>query len=240
MIDVAVRVRPGDHNEELCFALRSIETNLPHRSVMVAGHKPFWLNARQLRSPSGTDRTVHEDALANLRAIVDCDDLTPSVAIFDDDMFVMGPLHRLPALHSGPLAGVIAARSDGSLRARALRDTADILTRLGIPQSACYDLHTPVTVNRHQLAETLDLIQSYTRGWDDDRSARILWKTIHFNYWTDHRASYSPDVKIRHLTTQPVWPSPLLSTVDLAFTYGAVGHHIRNQFPTPSRYEATA
>lgn len=236
MIDACWVVRPGEDHAELAHSIRSVDANLPIRSVTVAGHKPWWLNCRHLSTLQ--DDTAQVNALRNLRAILACEDLTQTVALFNDDFYVMAPLDRLPLLHRGPLRAAIQERPIGSARARALQDTADLLQRLGIRDPLSYDLHTPGVFHRSELAETLDLIAAYTDRWDPDRGARILWKTVHGNLWPNHHATYSPDVKIRDLTAQP-WPSPLLSTIDLAFTYGAVGRHIRSMFPTPSRYEAT-
>lgn len=236
MIDVVFRARPGNDNPELCYAIRSVVANLPHRSITVVGHKPSWLNCNHL--PTMQDNSAAANALTNLKAALACDDLTQTIALFDDDMNVMAPLDRLPLLHRGPLRQAIQERPTGTARARALQDTADLLARLGIRDPLSYDLHTPALAVRGELTETLDIIQAYTDRWDPDRGARILWKTVHGNLWPNHHATYSPDVKIRDLTPQP-WPSPLLSTIDLAFTYGAVGHHIRDTFPTPSRYEGT-
>jgi hypothetical protein len=238
MIDAVWIVRPGDHNEELRYSIRSVETNLPVRSVSVAGHRPAWLNCHHIYN--GQREAPVINALDNLKAALVCTPLTERIAVFNDDFFCMGPLERIPLLHRGPLAMVTTIarieRGDTSVRTIALQDTLDILRRIGVPSPFCFDLHTPIVVDRAELAETLDIIAAYTAGWDAERRARILWKTVHANLWNT-RSMYSPDVKVRGLEPVDPWPSPFLSTVDLSFHYGAVGNHIRTQFPTPSRYE---
>jgi len=237
MIDAVWIVRPGDRNDELRYSLRSAEANLANtRSVTVSGHKPAWLNCHHLWTAQRDE--PHVNALTNLKAALGCSTLTERVAIFNDDFYVTSRLERLPSLHRGPLAAAITERPNPGLRTTALQETATLLRRLGIRDPLCYDLHTPAVFHRAELAETLDVIAAYTHGWDPDRAARILWKTVHGNLHPTHHTQPGADVKIRHLETT-TWPAPLLSTTDLTFTYGAVGHHIRNLLPHPSRYEAT-
>lgn len=241
MIDVVFVVRPGERNEELRYAIRSVEANLSNvRSVSVAGHRPAWLNCHHIWRAQR--EAPHLNALANLKAALTCSTLTERIAVFNDDFYVMAPLERVPLQHREPLA--ITAmfsrheRGASSPRTIALQDTLDLIRRIGVVSPFCFDLHTPIVVDRSELAETLDIIAAYTAHWDDERRARILWKTVHANLWNT-RSTYSPDVKVRDLTPLDVWPSPFLSTTDLSFNYGAVGAHIRTLFPTPSRYEET-
>lgn len=237
MIDALWIVRPGERNEELRYSIRSVECHLPIRSVTVAGHKPSWLTCRHVWTAQRD--APHVNALANLKAALGCSALTERIAVFNDDMFQISRLEHLPSLHRGPLRQAIAERATGSVRARALQDTADILARMGVRDPLSYDLHTPAVFDRRELLETLDCITAYTHGWDPDRAARILWKTVHGNLWPTHHTTHSPDVKIRHLEPIDPWPAPLISTTDLTFTYGAVGNHLRALFPHPSRYEET-
>lgn len=235
MIDVCYVVRPGDVNEELRHSLRSVAANLPHRDVVVAGHRPAWAKVRHL--PTAQAQAKHVNALTNLRAILDCQDLTEQVIVANDDMFVTAPLEQIPTLHSGPLTD--ARHLADSVTSRAYWDTLGMLDRLGVKDPLCYDLHTPFVVDRSQLAKTLHIIQTVGAhpAWDPDRTARILWKTVHANLW-GYAGDHSGNVKVIDLTPQ-AWPAPFLSTIDLAFGYGAVGGHIRALFPDPCRYEET-
>lgn len=236
MIDAVWIVRPGSDNEELRYSLRSVAANLPHRQAVIAGHAPAWTSTGQIRTLQVGSK--HTNALLNLRAVLDREDLTDRVILLNDDMYVMERLDALPVLHRGPLQAAADQRLYGTATAQAYKDTLTVLDGLGHPDPYCYDLHTPFIADRTQLADTLAAILDVTHhgDWDTDRTAQVLWKTVHANL---HRyaGTYSPDVKVTDLHAVDPWPAPLLSTLDLSFTYGAVGAHIRDTFPTPCRYE---
>lgn len=234
MLDVAYFVRPGDDNEELRYSLRSVAANLPHAHLLIAGHRPYW--ARTAHLPVEQSGSKYGNAQANIRAILACDELTDTIAILNDDHMVTAPIDTVPVLHCGPLAAVRAVTS--ALYQRSLDDTLHLLRGMGFRHPNCYDLHVPYVANRQALTATLDCIAQRTEHWPAERTARVLWETVHATL-NGYTGDYSPDVKIRDGLRRDTWPTPFMSTEDSTY-WGPAGRHLRQLFPTPCRYERPA
>lgn len=160
-VDVVVRVGPRV-DDQLRYTIATLTANLPHARIVTAGCRPHWATGEHIDMPPAGGKFVH--AYAVLRAILAADDLTPSVVIADDDMFLMRPIETLPEYHRGPLAEV----QPTALRMNGWRDTLDVA-----PDALCRDLHVPTLVNRADLADRLDAL-----GLPHQRACRIWWRTL--------------------------------------------------------------
>jgi hypothetical protein len=224
VIDVAYVVRPGQHNPELRYSLRSL-ANLPHRRVWIAGHKPNWV-AGVHHIPTEQNGRKHGNARVNLQAIVDCDDATADVVLMNDDFYIMKPLEQVPVLHMGPVDGVIddyRSRGINSTYLRAMIDTRDLLLRDGYG-TLSYDLHTPFVVNRRELRDVLASCE-----------VRLHWRTIYGNRY-GVGGTQVDDCKIRGRDDAASLPfDAFLSTSDS--TFRSVSKLLASAFPDPSPYE---
>lgn len=157
-LDIVYVVRPGDDNEALRYSLRSICANLPHRNVIIAGHRPSWVNPdttvwierRQEEYPDLSNSNYNM-----LAAVFNWSPLSHDFILFNDDFIVMEPLTALENNHQGSLEAVIQRYTKTvMLQAYSLKKTSIELVKLGVmPPYYSYELHTPFVYNKHKLAE---------------------------------------------------------------------------------------
>ncbi|GAA2946000.1 MULTISPECIES: hypothetical protein [Streptomyces] len=228
--DIVYVVRPGEHNPQLRYSLRSL-ANLPHRQVWVAGHCPAWV--RDVGAiPVPGQPTKYLSSTANLRAAAEHPDVAEDFLLFNDDFFVMQPIGVMPVLHRGPVnqvEGYYAARAQGKYL-RGLRETRALLADLGVPAPLSYELHVPMPMTKTRALETLDTGQHL-----DVLHKRTLYGGL---YSLGGRHITDPKILTRgnHFSRA----APFLSTMPDTFNYGQVGAFIRARFPTPSPYEKRA
>lgn len=226
--DIVYVVRPGEHNQQLRYSLRSVAAHLPHGRVWIAGYCPRW--ARDVGAiPVPKRATKYASSTANLRAAAEHPEVAEEFLYFNDDFFIMKPLAAAPVLHRGPVARVeayYATRGRGQYL-RGLRDTRALLAQLGHPNPLSYELHVPMPMSKARLLETLD-----TGAHLPVLHKRTLYGAMH-----SVGGQQIPDPKI--LTRGPRFPrsTPFLSTMPDTFTHGAVGAFVRARFPTPGPYE---
>ncbi|MGW5925234.1 hypothetical protein ACWF2L_03170 [Streptomyces anulatus] len=226
--DVVYVVRPGDHNEQLRYSLRSL-SHLPHGRVWIAGHIPPWVAPDVGRIPLTQTGTKYQNSTANLRAAAEHPEVAEDFLYCNDDFFVMRPTPRMPALHRGPVARVeayYASRANG-LYLRGLRETRDLLGELGVPAPLSYELHVPMPMRKGLLLEALDA---------GARLSVLHKRTLYGNL---HQVGGTAIRDPKILTRGTGFPreAPFLSTMADTFTSGAVGRHIRAQFARPGPYE---
>lgn len=241
-LDVAYVVRPGDRNEELRYSIRTVEKNLPHRDLVIAGHVPSWLDPTRVIGIH-VPQTAHSkplNALANLHAILNSSWLTYDVVLMNDDHFVTQHVTGIPDQSLGPMTWTTNPLFAGSRRyLRSMNDTLDILRDLGITEPWSYEGHTPFVANRGSLLAALALITrtaALHHGWPADRVAGILWRTVLGNL-QGRPHPITAQAKVSSLEHPGPYPGPFLSTNDSTFARGAVGRWIRATWSTPSSYE---
>lgn len=153
-IDILIPLGRGshDHNQELRFALRSIERFAQnYKRVVVVGDDPRFLKEGprcalyRCAEASGNKefRIASKIGWAFLHA-----DLTEDVAFWNDDFVLTKPVDvsAIPRFQKGPLQKSIAALPATTYR-RSLEDTAKLLARGGWPTNH-YDIHCPIIYNR--------------------------------------------------------------------------------------------
>lgn len=226
--DLVYVVRPGDDNPELRHSLRSVERNVPHSQVWIAGHLPGWLRGVRHLAVEQRPGEKYGNVTGILRAVARYgpDDFV----LFNDDFYAVEPVPGPPSpAHRGGLAELAAARPVAGPYAQMLRATADVLLAAGYTDPLAYTLHVPMLMNRHVLRAALDL------GAAAGRPQALSWRSVYGNL-ARLGGEWAPDVKV-HGDDSPIPAGPWLSTSDTSFRYCSVGRRLRKLFPTPSRYE---
>lgn len=236
-MDILIPCRDGENNPSLVYALRSIEKNVPHRKIWLAGGKPSWVSDEIGHIPTVQFGSPYTNVHNNLRAALSVPELADEFLYFNDDFYVLRPVTEIPALYEGTLAERVDRLRRASLGSYTLGAelTLDLLTKAGFDKPLNYDLHVPMPMTKLGLEDTLGFIE---------RSGHTFWPHMRSIYGAlnelDGHAEQMADVKI---TTQIGRPSPqdtYLSTSIRSLVTGSSGWVLRKQFFAPSRYESGA
>lgn len=233
--DLVFVVRHGEPNDSLRYVLRSMAANVPHATVWIAGYCPEWATGvRHIPVPQLS--TKWANSTSNLRAAVTHRDVADRFVFCCDDTFVLRPVDRIPVMHRGPVAGVVAdyeARGVGSQYVMGMRATAKLLGRLGRPDPLCYEVHAPLPVDKEPMAEALELA---------GRVHYPLHKRTLYGAWWQIGGELVEDPKVADRDAKG-WPATwgYVSTSAGHMNVGhPVGDLIRALFPDPSPYELPA
>lgn len=225
-MDAVYIVRPGDHNEELRYSLRSVAAHLRPDRLWIVGHLPPWVTGVH-HIPGNRHDTAALNVHDNL-AIACAEIPAETLVILNDDFYLMRPVTELPAWWRCPLDEHIAKVASRGPWKRSLEATRTWLTDRGFTDPRSYELHVPVEMDRDRLAWVLD----ETRGPAEPPQ----WRTIYGNhFWPD--ADQHPDCKARTNVTRVDLTLPFLSTEDFTFGRSKVGRLVRSTFTEPCTYE---
>lgn len=231
--DIVVPVREGPVNQQLRYALRSWCANLPHRHVWIVGHLPRWVvGVRHIPTvQTRAGATKYKNTTMAVRAACENPDVSDPFVLCNDDFFVLQPLaDGVPVLHRGPVASVeeyYATRGYGAYL-RGMRETRDLLVRLGVDEPLSYELHVPLEVGKAGMLQALDA----------GRHLEVLHKRTMYGCLNRIGGEQAADVKILHRAPRGFSDQDVfLSTMPDSFTNGAVGRLIRSRFPLACRYE---
>lgn len=227
--DLVVPVREGAVNEALRYALRSWAAHLPHRRVWLIGHRPRWA-ANVKHIPTRQPGTKYANTTLAMRIACEHPEISDPFLWVNDDMFVMHSVEQMPVLHRGPVRNVEAyyeARSSGAYL-HGMRQTRDLLVKLGHEDPLSYELHVPMPVGKQGMLDALAV----------GRDIPVLHKRTLYGNLAELGGSEIRDVKILHRRPQGYDESSVfLSTMPDSFAAGAVGIYIRRSFRQASRYE---
>jgi hypothetical protein len=229
--DIVVPVREGAVNEQLRYALRSWAAHLPHGRVWVVGHRLPWLHGVRHIPTRQTGKTKYANTTAAVRLACEHAEVSERFLLCNDDMFVMQRQESMPVLHRGPVRQVeayYASRSSGAYL-RGMRETRELLERLGHPDPLSYELHVPLPVDKEGMLQALDA----GKGLD------VVHKRTLYGVMAGLGGERIEDVKVLHRGPRFPAGSPFLSTMPDSFSRGLVGQHIRRAFPAPCRYETS-
>lgn len=149
--DVLIRVRRGEINDSLRYALRSL-ANIEHGTVYIVGHRPRWLTNVEHIAGS-TERSKWRIVLDHVA--IACRELPGrELLLFDDDMYFTQRVERWPVYHLPGLLLDQAAVKAGSY-GRSLRLTHGYLTSHGIRRPLSYELHVPLPILTDLAADVL-------------------------------------------------------------------------------------
>ena len=226
--DVIIPVRAGEANEELRFALRSLDANLPHGRVWVVGFKPSWVTGVEF-IPGNDAPHARANLWRNLWRACSHPDMPDDVIIMNDDFYILGALERVPVLYRGPLSEQVSLVVRNAGRSGwwqdSLRATHAALVEAGYPDPVSYELHTPFPCSAVGMRETLERFAQVTPH------NPAQWRTL---YGVTHAIGGSQARDCKATRPGPI-RRPFHSTNDLSW------RHFRNAFarlfPEPSRYE---
>lgn len=226
--DIVVPVRQGLVNEQLRYALRSWAANLPHRRVWVVGYRPPWLTGVE-HIPTRQTGTKYRNTTLAVRTACEHPDVSDPFLLCNDDFFVMLPVPEMPVLHRGPVRDVerhYVTRGSGKYL-RGMRETRDLLVRLGYPDPLSYELHVPLPVDKAGMLHALDV----------GRHLDVVHKRTLYSNLAGLGGTRIRDVKVITRTGGFSRNSTFLSTMPDSFARGLVGAFIRGRFPRRSPYE---
>lgn len=224
-------VRPGQHNDELRFSLRSLQ-NLPEvDEVWIVGHHPAWCQPDRFipgnQWPTG-QANVYRNILAGCQAAAAAGH--HELIVLNDDFYITETVEQLPALYRGTLAGHVslpALKGRTDWWPRSLRVTEAILQAAGVAEPLSWELHVPLRVNPALMADILGRFELVT----PDNPPQ--WRSLYGNLAGLDGEQSPADYK--QYGTRGQVTVPFCSTIDDDFHAYFVP--LRNRFPTPSRWE---
>lgn len=228
MNDIVYICRDGK-NEELCYSLRSVERNFPHRLVIIYGGKPDDIEPDAYHRIKQEGATKWEKVRNTLKLVCQNNGITPDFWLFNDDFFVMEPIAEPVNYYDGTLQeriNQLEAATFGQLSqyTKQLRHLVATLRDAGIERPLNYAHHTPMLINRQKMLETLE-------KYPDEPMFRALYGNI------NHIGGINaPDVKFMG-RRRPETIGPLVSTSDESWQTDQIGHTIREKFKQPSIWE---
>jgi hypothetical protein len=156
-MDVVYICRDGD-NEELRYSIRSVIANLKHDNIWVVGGKPDWYRGNYIPVPQ--NKTKYENARSNMKAIVDCEDISEDFILMNDDFFIMQPTKRLNYYHAGNInrrLKQLSERYGRSSYSTLINKTVKFLRSNHVRGIVLdYALHIPFRMNKEKLSPILE------------------------------------------------------------------------------------
>ena len=208
--------------QELTYSLRTL-VNFPYRKVWFAGGKPDGLEPDEHLDVTQKGNTKWEKVTYTIKKVCECDNITNSFWLFNDDFFILQKVKSLPPIYNGDLKQRLKTIGQ-SLYSVKLQETLAELQRrdLGIKN---YAVHIPMLINKEKALEVLEEFEG-----------NPMFRCLYGNYW-DIGGADMPDVKVR--TNSEVFPedAQFVSTSDVTFKWGEAGKRIRSLFQEPSRFE---
>lgn len=145
-------------NEELRYSIRSLFENAPVSNIWVVGGKPTWYSGKYIPVIQGASK--YENGKANLRAIMDSEQIPDSFVLMNDDFFVVSPISNIPTYHGGPLLDKVNRYKDFRASAtytKMLQGTYDILRENGVQRPLDYSIHVPMKMNKQNMEFAVSL-----------------------------------------------------------------------------------
>ncbi len=233
--DLVYIVKASENNPELLHSLRSVAANLPHRRVWIVGYRPRWVAAEVGYVSTIQRGPKHSNTWQNWVATTRCPDISDEFVLFNDDFFVTKPTDDVPIVHRGPLGEMIdwyALHRLTSHRQRAAV-TRQALQRAGHGGPLySYELHVPMVINRHLLAEAA----AWLGSGRSTAGSNVAKRTFYGNL-AGVGGERSQDVKVmKGKDGLPETRLPFLSTSPESWA-GLAGGWIRQLFAQPGPYE---
>lgn len=223
-------VRPGDNNDELKFALRTIEANYPqHGDIWIVGYLPNWLiNVHHI---PGNGYRGNRNVYRNILTAAEHPDTPDEFIVWNDDFLVTAPITEIPVYYHSRLADQIrpVQNRPRTWWHRSLIFTHKILQRAGYENPLSYELHLPLPVHKAGMAEALRKFLDA-----EDNGIPPQWRTL-YGVVNNIGGTQHADTKARG---RAPLNTPFHSTTDSTWRYFRA--HFAKTYPTPSRYEKTS
>lgn len=231
--DIVFPVRPGERNEELRYALRSLRF-LPHGRVWIAGHRPSWVKGVEYIKTYQRGNK-HVNALNNLLLAAQQDGVAESFVLWNDDMYLLEPIDQVPVKHRGTIADYLAAKRHQGVSSyvRGVRETGRILNHLGFADPLCYELHIPMPMRKRTLMEAFRI--GTAAGVPGTRVLQM--RTLYGNL-AGIGGEYAEDVKVfTKVGSYEQGELPFLSTSDGSWGRHPVTQDLMKLLSEPGPYE---
>jgi hypothetical protein len=228
----AVYICRGGPNEELRYSIRSVIKNMPHSKIWVVGGKPDWYVGNYIEVLQ--DGQKYDNARANLKAIVDSDEISDDFILMNDDFFVINKIESVPTWYTGTIRARVEeikkTRMPNSSYIRLLSKTNKAIQQLGIDVPLDYELHTPMVMNKQKLGNVINIDS--------------LWRSTYGNMY-GIGGSIHQDIKVYGLSgihdrngfNIDLKAEPFISGSDSSFhlLYNEI---LKDLLPNPSIYES--
>jgi len=230
-MDFVYICKPGD-NEELRYSIRSVLYSFPDANIWVVGGKPKWYSGNYI--PIEQNHHKYANAINNLQAICDSNDISEEFVLMNDDFFIIKKIDKLDQFYNGLLSTKIDRYTEitgSSMYIKKLIMTRTRLVDSGIENPLDYELHIPMTMEKEKLK---DIILKYPS---------CLWRSMYGNIY-NVGGSQMEDVKIyinkKHLarSNEITEHSTFLSTEDQAFSL-ALDKVLSKMFTDPTIHECS-
>ena len=214
-------VGPGERNEQLRFMLRSVATHLPGARVVLAGHRPSWVQGVE-HIPVIQGRRGWGNVARILHQVCEHPSMPEKFVLVNDDFYAMVSDPPVPLVHRGPLDGLTSVWRAGWY-SRALAETLEVLRGWGIGSPLAYDrVHQPMPVVTEVMGEALAAVAGRT----------VLHRSLYGNLVGG--GALGVDVKARG--SEPLPDASWVSTAPTAW-HRQAGRAVRKTFRDPCRYE---
>lgn len=227
-IDIVYILKDEFNCEELRYSLRSVEKNFPHRFVWFVGGQPKGFQPDRAIKHKQVGSTKWDMIKSSMWKAVENEEVSDDFFLFNDDFFVM---KKFKGKFVNYVDMTLAEKIDELRRnvhpwlnpyGRTLFKAEQELISLGCP-TMNYDVHLPMVFNKELFKASINKCSS--------PQMRSVYGNLNAVPFVIHQ-----DVKVYDMETLPEAPD-FLSTNEDVFEKGRVGAYIREQFPTPSRWE---
>ena len=227
-IDIVYILKDEFNCEELRYSLRSVEKNFPHRFVWFVGGQPKGFHPDRAIQHKQVGSTKWDMIKSSMWKAVENEEVSDDFFLFNDDFFVM---KKFKGEFVNYVDMTLTERIDELRRnvhpwlnpyGRTLFKAEQELISLGCP-TMNYDVHLPMVFNKELFKASINKCSS--------PQMRSVYGNLNAVPFVIHQ-----DVKVYDMETLPEAPD-FLSTNEDVFEKGRVGSYIREQFPTPSRWE---
>ena len=227
-IDIVYILKDEFNCEELRYSLRSVEKNFPHRFVWFVGGQPKGFHPDRAIQHKQVGSTKWDMIKSSMWKAVENEEVSDDFFLFNDDFFVM---KKFKGKFVNYVDMTLAEKIDELRRnvhpwlnpyGRTLFKAEQELLSLGCP-TMNYDVHLPMVLNKELFKASINKCSS--------PQMRSVYGNLNAVPFVIHQ-----DVKVYDMETLPEAPD-FLSTNEDVFEKGRVGAYIREQFPTPSRWE---
>jgi len=219
---------PGDR-DDLRYSLRSLERHMrvPFRDVWVIGDVPDWFTGARLPLPPQPEKFANQRA--SLTAYCNLPDAADTFVLMNDDMFLVRDVTEVEGFHLGPAADYFDPGASNTWH-RAGVATAEWMTERGHTVLA-HEAHVPLEFHTRALR---DLLHEYPA--DRPVLAGELYPAAGAGGIGRHigNAKVSSDDM---LAQKIILGLPCVSANPLTWA-GDLGTWARQNYPTPSRWEA--
>lgn len=161
-MDIVYTLKCGSNCDELTYSLRSL-CNLPHERVFLVGGCPGNIcKDKVIYIPTEQKGTKWKNSMHNLRTVCADQRLSDDFILMNDDFFILQPVTVQDLnVYWGTMESVheLYQKKHGyeTNWCKGMRETAELLKKHGISEPLCYDLHTPMVLNKRKFLSLFDI-----------------------------------------------------------------------------------